>query len=231
MEEDWALRDLSILQVSDSFFPTGLYSTSSGLEALVSEGPVSGRDLSLFISAQIEQQLGPCDCVALMRAADLAGKRDLGSILEVDETVHAMKSVRESREASCSSGTQLVKTVARFSGGGILSGFLDAAGRGSTPCTYPVAFGVCAHSLGIDGKRAALSFLYGFVVSVTGAAMRLGAIQHFEGQEIIHGLRPAIAGAVRAGEDAPISEMWQFSPYLDICQMRHERMDSRMFIT
>jgi urease accessory protein len=90
---------------------------------------------------------------------------------------------------------------------------------------------VCSHALGIDRERAALSFLYGFVVSVVGAALRLGVIQHLEGQEIIHELKPEVIGAIRESMDVPASEIWQFSPHLDICQMRHEKMDSRMFIT
>ncbi len=231
MNADEMFRDLGVLQVSDSFFPTGLYSTSSGLETLLVEGPVSKEDLVEFISAQIAQQLGPCDCVALANVVGLAERHDLESILEVDETVFAIKAVREAREASCSSGTQLSKTVHRFAGDGVLSEFLEVVRGGSTPCTYPVAFGVCSHALGIDRERAALSFLYGFVVSVVGAALRLGVIQHLEGQEIIHELKPEVIGAVRGSMDVPASEIWQFSPHLDICQMRHEKMDSRMFIT
>lgn len=218
-------QDLGLLQLSDSFFPTGLYSTSSGLEALVSEESVSDERLYRFIVTQIEQQLGPCDCVALMNAINLE------SALEIDRTISAMKCVREVREASCSSGIQLLKTTQRFSDDETLSGFLDAAKRGMTPCMYPVAFGVCSHALGIDRRRAAISFLYGFVVSMIGAALRLGIIQHIRGQEIIHELKPVIIRAVRMSGNAVISEMWQFAPHLDICQMRHEKMDMKMFIT
>lgn len=218
-------QDLGLLQLSDSFFPTGLYSTSSGLEALAAEEDVSDMRLYRFIATQIEQQLGPCDCVALMNAVDLK------SALDIDRTISAMKYVREVREASRSSGIQLLKIVQRLSKDGTLSGFLEAAGRGATPCMYPVAFGVCTHALKIDVRRAAMSFLYGFVVSVVGAALRLGIIQHIRGQEIIYELKPAIIDAVRASHGTPASEMWQFAPHLDICQMRHERMDMKMFIT
>jgi urease accessory protein len=31
--------------------------------------------------------------------------------------------------------------------------------------------------------------------------------------------------------DRPISSMWQFAPSLDILQMKHEAMSSKMFIT
>ena len=38
MDNEISLEDLSFLQLSDSFFPTGLYTTSNGLEALFYEG-------------------------------------------------------------------------------------------------------------------------------------------------------------------------------------------------
>jgi urease accessory protein len=73
--------------------------------------------------------------------------------------------------------------------------------------------------------------LYGLAVSIAGAAMRLGILHHFEGQKIIHELGPSILQAVLENIDRPISNMWQFAPTLDILQMRHEFLSSKMFIT
>jgi urease accessory protein len=73
--------------------------------------------------------------------------------------------------------------------------------------------------------------LYGFTVSVIGAALRLGILQHFAGQQIIHELRPVILESVLRNIDRPISGMWQFAPGLDILQMKHEMINSKMFIT
>jgi len=38
------LSDLSLMQISDSFFPTGLYTMSNGLETLFSEKRITGMD-------------------------------------------------------------------------------------------------------------------------------------------------------------------------------------------
>jgi urease accessory protein len=73
--------------------------------------------------------------------------------------------------------------------------------------------------------------LYGFVVSNVGAALRLGMIQHFEGQKIIHNLKPLMTKIVKENSNKAIEEMWQFSPQIEINQMSHEEMDSKMFIT
>jgi len=56
-------------------------------------------------------------------------------------------------------------------------------------------------------------------------------IQHFEGQKIIHKLKPIISDAIVQNQNRTYHEMWQFAPQVDIIQMSHEKMDSKMFIT
>ena len=58
--------ELSIMQMSDSFFPTGLYTMSNGLETLFDEKQIQTVDqIEELISTIISYQLGPADCVAL----------------------------------------------------------------------------------------------------------------------------------------------------------------------
>ncbi len=76
-----------------------------------------------------------------------------------------------------------------------------------------------------------MMFLYGFYVCFVGAALRLGLIHHFEGQKIIHNIKPIISQTIKEYSNKPLSEIWQFAPQMDIIQMSHEKMDSKMFIT
>ncbi len=50
MDIDIDNNEISILQLSDSFFPTGLYATSSGLEALSQTKKLKSKDISQFIT-------------------------------------------------------------------------------------------------------------------------------------------------------------------------------------
>ena len=61
--------NMSMMQLSDSFFPTGLYTMSSGLETLFDEKKIHTiDDIQSFIETVISQQIGPSDCVALSNA-------------------------------------------------------------------------------------------------------------------------------------------------------------------
>ncbi len=225
-------EDISILQMSDSFFPTGLYATSSGLEALSQVKKLKSKDIFQYITIYLQQVIGPSDCTALGNAYESCKKSDIASLLHTDESLYNMRLIEETRTASVRSGNQLLKCVGTFAKNKkMLKQYQTAITTGKATGVYPVSFGVVTASLDIPKKKAGLMLLYGFVVSIVGSALRLGILQHFDGQQIIHELRPVILKLVLDNIDRPVSGMWQFAPGLDILQMRHEVMDSKMFIT
>lgn len=232
MDIDIDNNEISILQLSDSFFPTGLYATSSGLEALSQTKKLRSKDISQFITMQLQQVMGPSDCTAMGYAYESCKRKDIVELLHADESLYYMKLIEETRTASTRSGNQLVKCVSSFAKNKkMLKEYQIAISKGKATGVYAVSFGVVTSSLNIPKKKAGMMLLYGLAVSIVGAAMRLGILQHFEGQKIIHELGPVILHAVLENIDRPISSMWQFAPSLDILQMKHEAMSSKMFIT
>lgn len=232
--ENSDVADLGMLQLSDSFFPTGMYTTSSGLEAIFYGGKkkMSADELRDLIKVFIESQIGPADCTALCNAYDQAAKSNLEGLLEVDRTIFSMKLVQEVRSASTRSGTQLLRCVHSFAkNNSIMGQYLDAIKAGTAFGAYPVALAVAAHALGIPKRRAGVMMLYSFSVSVVGAALRLGILQHFDGQKVLDELKPSISRTVDLSIDRPLEGIWQFAPHVDIVQIDHEKMSSKMFIT
>lgn len=225
-----AERLLGAMQLSDSMFPSGLFATSNGLESMFLDGSVtSAAELLGLCRTLIDQQVGPCDCVMAARACSLAAACDHAGLVELDAACSALRPVKEQRKAAARSGAQLAGCVARFGRGEALRRYRQAVSSGAASGAYPVALGVCCSALGLPAGQAALILAYGFVASTVGAALRLGIIHHIEGQEIIHALKPQMAGAAGAASEADAGEAWQFAPLAEIAQMRHERMDARMF--
>lgn len=231
MHIDLDEKEISILQLSDSFFPTGLYATSSGLEALSQTKKLKSKDIFQFIIMQLQQVIGPSDCTAMGHAYESCKKNDIAELLHADELLYYMKLIEETRIASTRSGNQLLKCVSTFANKKILKEYQIAINKGKATGVYAVSFGVVTSSLGIPKKKAGMMLLYGLAVTIVGAALRLGILEHFEGQKIIHELGPVILHAVLENIDRPITSMWQFAPSLDILQMKHEALSSKMFIT
>jgi urease accessory protein len=229
----FSIEDVSLLQLSDSFFPTGLYTTSNGLETLFYEGKIKKpKHVKDFIKTYLLQQVGPIDCTAVGNIYDHIHNLDLSKILMTDQILHSTKLVQEVREASVRSGIQLLKCVGSFMlHNRILNQYKRKVMAGKATGVYPVSFAIVCNSLNIPKYKAGLIMLYGFTSSIVSAAIRLGMLQHFEAQKIIHDLKPSIISSLQNNMDKPLSNMWQFAPVLDIILIKHEQMDSRMFIT
>lgn len=233
MDIDELEQEITMMQLSDSFFPTGMFATSNGLEFLFKEKKIrSMEDIASIIKINIIQQIGPSDGVALANAFDSANKNDFGKVIDADTIVFATKSIKEIREASVRSGIQLIKCVSEFvNENEILNQYKENIIKNKVHGVFPVAFAICCNALKIKKEKSMMMMMYGFTVSIVGAALRLGLIQHFEGQKIIHSIKPIISQTVKEYSNKSLSEMWQFAPQTDIVQMSHEKMDSKMFIT
>ncbi len=229
-----SIDDLSFLQLSDSFFPTGLYTTSNGLEHLFynKNRKLSYGEISDFIKAYLVQQIGPTDCCVIGNVYDSLQKKDFPSLLDLDITYYFMRLIDETRSASTRSGIQFLRCVSTFvKENENLTFYSKSIKDGLAKGVFPVSYAIGCNSLNLTKERSGLMLLYGFVVSIIGAALRLGILQHFEGQMMIDELKPVMLDTVLKNIKQPTNEMWQFIPQLDIIQMHHEQMDSKMFIT
>ncbi len=229
--------EFSMMQLADSFFPTGMFSMSSGLEAILYEtgrpdaAPLRDR-MPQLLETYVTNQLGPVDAVLLSHAHDRAAQNDLGGIVEVDQLAHAMRTVKEARQASARSGSQLLRAVAALQPpAAILTDYIDAVRRGDATGSFPVALGVASQTIGIPKEPACVMFLYSAAVSIVGSALRLGLLDHLEGQRLIHHLATTVRETGRRSAGTPLAGLWQFDPEIQLFQIHHERLRSKMFLT
>ena len=226
------VSDLTLMQLSDSFFPSGLYTMSNGLETLFDEKHVSSEgDVYDFLQVILEQQLGPADSVALSNTFEFAKDGNISGILQCDDILHSMKLVEESRNAACRAGSQMLKCILQICSNDLLESFSEKISNNETPGTHAVIAGLCSFVMGLKKEQAAQMMLYGFCVSVTGAALRLGMIDHIQSQKILHRIKPIIKTILEKYKNTKIQNIWQFSPNYDLTQMTHEKKFSKMFIT
>lgn len=219
------------MQLSDSFFPTGMYSTSSGLETLFRNGRVkTPKGFERLASSYLRTQVGPADCVALGNAHTAARASDLPRVEEIDKRLFAMKLQAETREASTRMGRQLVRSVRGFSKDGFLGRYWRSVSAGRAPGTQPVALGVVSAAVGVEREDAASVLLYSSLVALVGAGVRLGIIDHVRAQAIIYSSRETVVELSR-NSARDMGSVRQFFPALEIAQMEHERAEERMFAT
>lgn len=226
-----SVKFLTALQLSDTFFPTGLYTLSHGLEAFIQAGLVSKGDVEALLRDYLESVLGPTDTVAVAHAHRATDARDLGRLMEIDRRLFAMKLVREARESSVRVGRRILTMAVKLNPDGLLMDYRRAIDAGTGPGNSAVALGAAAAALGIGRTEAMLIELYAFTVSVLGAAMRLIRLDHEEAQLTLARLKPLMVRVVQENINKGLEEMRAFAPLIDIMGMAHERARVRLFIS
>lgn len=246
--EKVSIDEISVLQLSDSLFPTGMYTMSNGLETYFYDKKIrSANQVRDLTKVFLTQQVGPVDCVAIGNSYQAILISDIQKLIEIDQTIFAMRLLQDVRNASTRSGNQILKCISSFinntnnngvagnndnsNSTAILYRYQEAIKEARASGIYPVALAVVSSIFGIPSYKSAVMMLYSFTASMIGASLRLGMLNHFDGQRIIHELKPVILETVDTNIDRPLTGIWQFAPGIDITQMKHERAASKMFIT
>ena len=221
---------LSLLQFSDGLFPAGAYAHSFGLECCVQSGEVrDAAGVEAFLRAYLEGCAGPTDAVALVCARRAAAIENLADCLALDETLDAMKTPSELRDASRQMGRQSLRVATHLPCHPLLEQFGKAVADESTPCHHPIVFGMIGGVLGWDSLEMTGAYLYSTSAALAGAALRLLPLGQLAGQRVVWNVRPLIATLAEEAQDKNEQDMWSFAPALEIASMRHALLDARLF--
>jgi len=216
------------LRFVDSFFPSGGYAFSSGLEAAVAQGAVHDADsLSRYVADALEQGLGRCDAVALAGAHRAATAGHLSEAFEADAELEAMKLGRATRLASRQMGRQVIRMAAAQPGSQHLRDFCEAAEAGRTPGHVAPVLGLVLGKAGWTREQAAAAFLYQSAVGFVSASLKLLPIGQREAQRLLEGWTPLIGRLSQRAAGLPAMTGW--TPAQDIYAMRQGRLTTRLF--
>ncbi len=213
----------------DTFFPSGGFAFSSGLETAIQEGTVqTAEDLNRYVVDFFRWGLGTCEAVALAQAYQASMKRDLNGVMRADCALESMKVCRETRAASRQMGRSLLHhAIPPQEGQSILEEFCASVFSGHSPGHLAVTFGVVFHAIGWDQQQTIAGFLYQAGVGFVSASYKLLPIGQREGQRLLETWIPLIEELSRTVEAGAPLMAW--TPIQEIYAMRHSQLTSRMF--
>ena len=215
---------LTALQHGDSFFPSGGFAASWGLETLVADSYVSDAEiLQHFIQNQLRHRWSTCDRPALVCAHRASPVR--GDIAAIDAELEALSLPRELREASRRAGRALLRVHARLETPQAAN-YLEYVRSGHAFGHVPVVQGLVWKGVGLDEESAVLLSGHTLCVAFVSAAIRLGFVSHIDAQLVIQQTRQAVVSLLAQ----PVPEVgMSFTPVADIAMMRHETQQTRLF--
>lgn len=220
---------LNGLRFIDSFFPSGGYAFSSGLEAAVQGGLIkSAQDLSCFVIESLTMGIGEREAVAAGLAHEAFCSGNLDSAIKVDRELDAMKLVREGRMASRQMGRQVIRLAAeQQDGSSLLREYLDLVEAETSPGHMAISLGLTLAAAGWSKEDTIAAFLYQTATGFVAAAMKLLPIGQREGQRLLENWIPVMEQVAQQAAQQRVLRSW--SPVQDIYAMRHSRLESRLF--
>ena len=227
-----AMNTLSLLnglRFVDSFFPSGGYAFSSGLEAAVQGGAVrNAEELSRYVVELLTTGIGEREAVAAGSAYDAGVSGILKIAFNADRELEAMKLGRESRTASRQMGRQVIRLAANQHARHLLiEDYLAAVEAEQTPGHVAVSLGLTLAAAGWSKEDTIAAFLYQIATGFVAAAMKLMPIGQREGQRLLESWLEVIERVSHKAAHQRVLQSW--SPVQDIYAMRHSRLESRLF--
>jgi urease accessory protein len=216
------------LRFIDSFFPSGGFAFSSGLEAAVQDGAVrKPEDLSRYVTDLLLDGLGGREGVAahLGHRAAVTGRLDLA--ISADRELDAMKLGREGRLASRQMGRHMMKAGDDGTAPAVLTRFARAVEGGRTPGHVPVCLGMLLGVRGWGAQETVAALLYHSVTGLVSAALRLLPMGQQEAQRLVTAWLPVIEAVSR--RSLMTRSMASAAPLHDIYGMRHGGLEWRLF--
>jgi urease accessory protein len=221
---------LNLLQLTDSFFPSGSFAYSWGLETCVSEGLVEGVDgLGGFLAAYLKGQLARSDALVAKLAFDAAGSGDLAAVVRLDNKLNAMKTARECREGGLQIGKQILKVVNALHRSAFLGEFAGSIEARKSRGHHAPVFGVVCRVLGVAKRDCMQGFLYQAASGIVSAGVRLIPLGHMDGQAALEQIKPLMVGIADEIEPLGEDDISSFAPGIEIRAMRHETLYTRLF--
>ncbi len=217
------------LRFVDTFFPSGGYAFSSGLEAAIQGGAVKTSDqFARYIEDLLRGGMSRREALATKLANRAGSAGSLDEAVQIDRELDATKLGRESRLASRQMGRQVIRVAAdQIRAKPILSEYRDEIESERAPGHFAVTFGLTMGTCGWSPEETAVAFLYQTAVGFVSAAMRLAPIGQHEGQRILGEWLPLIERISREVDLDTAMSSW--SPIQDIYAMRHGSLEWRLF--
>ncbi|MEN9652582.1 MAG: Urease accessory protein UreF [Verrucomicrobiota bacterium] len=221
-----------LLQASDTFYPTGAYAHSFGLEGLVEEGVVRDREsLRRFLLLSVLPTLRQVELPLAAHAWKAFAAGDWETIGGLCELASALRAPREARASSEAIGRQRAELAASLHDSPLAREFLNRVRTHGWPHCSALSAALEARVHGAPLEAALAAVAYAAVAGVISAAMKLLRLGQNGAQGLLTEALASCPDLVTSAAGVPVAEIGWFNPWLDVAAARHERAAARLFIS
>ncbi|MGK7893014.1 MAG: urease accessory protein UreF [Xenococcus sp. (in: cyanobacteria)] len=223
-------QKLALIQLADSFFPTGSFTLSHGLETLVQTKQIpTVTELKTFLQLFLRNKIATCDLVALIYAYRASQDNNLPLVKSIDQQLFAQTLIENTRITQRKTGRALLMVASETWQDDKLQTLKQDLVQNSLHCLHPIIFAVVSQVAEISEEDAAIAFLHSFITGLLGVAIRLGILGHIQAQQLLQQLAPNIEEAYQIATKLKPEQMSSSTPTIDLAQMQHQKLPRRLF--
>lgn len=223
---------LSLFQLCDSNFPTGSFSHSFGLESYIQENKVHDQETFFqWLKVYLHEQLIYTDGLASRLVYEALMENDIEQIWQLDRLLTVQNLPRETREGTQMIGDRMLKLTDSLYSMPILAQYRKEIKNKNAFGHSAIVFSMVAHGLGVTKQETILYYLYSAISSQIQNAVRAIPLGQTAGQIISHKFISELTQAVDRTMELTKDDFGIVSPGIELSQMKHERVNIRIFMS
>ncbi|VEH05359.1 urease accessory protein [Corynebacterium kutscheri] len=229
--------ELILWHLTDSALPTGSFAHSAGLETFIQANDVHDPDSyqhwlhSYLRQASFTEALTVRFAVELVQSdKDFATK--LRHLNELDQLVHACQTAKQVRTSMNSMGKRMAKIALTIAPDQpIVEKYYQAILAEEMHGNPAIAVGLLLGSEGVSPRQAVTAYLMQMANSMTQNAIRAIPLGQDAGQRVLVSAYEVIIQAAQLTMTHTVADLGAVAPRLEVAQMQHETLRSRMFMS
>lgn len=228
---------LVVWHLTDSALPTGGFAHSAGLETYVQADEVHNPETYGEWLHGYLRQASFNDALAVKLAVQLhsSSKSDeekLDLLKQLDTMLHAAQTPKQVRTSMNSMGKRMSRVAAIVAPEDLLVTEYEKAITARTMHGNPgIAAGLALAASGVGEREAVDAYLMQLANSMTQNAIRAIPLGQDAGQSVLVGAYSTIERAGDMTMEHTLADLGAVAPRLEVAQMQHEALRSRMFMS
>ncbi|MFJ7974217.1 urease accessory protein UreF [Peribacillus sp. JNUCC 23] len=223
---------LSLFQLCDSNLPTGGFSHSYGLETYIQEGKVHDQaTFAKWLHVYLNEQLIYSDGLASHLVYEALENNDFQKIWKLDRMLTVQSLPRETRDGTQRMGERMLSLVEALYDVPVLSEYRNRIKEKKSFGHSSIVFTIIGHHLGVPKSTTTLYYLYSAISSLIQNAVRAIPLGQTAGQKTIQEFQKELVKATEKIQDLDEADFGITSPGLELAQMKHERVNIRIFMS
>jgi urease accessory protein len=225
-------NNLSLFQLCDSNFPTGAFSHSYGLESYIQEEQVHDQvTLAQWLHVYLNEQLVYSDGLASRLVYEALEDENLEKVWKIDRMLMVQNLPRETREGTQRIGERMLHLVESLYEVPVLSLYRERINQKKSFGHPSIVFTMVGHHLGVSKSTTTLYYLYSAISSLVQNAVRAIPLGQTAGQKTIQQFQGSLVQATEKIQGIDEEDFGIISPGLELSQMKHERVNIRIFMS